>query len=480
MSTSAKVSASSHLIERARRTHRVPLLATWLSFLLALGLGYQSNQLPLALIVSGALAGGFTAMTQAAPTSRVTSSMAGFVLLSQVGLHIHLARGATEIHFGVFALLAALVVYRDWLPVVVGATTIAVHHAAFLWMQLNGWGVYCFTQPSLVQLIEHAAYVVVEAGLLVYLAEQMRADERRHLDVEALIDAVVIEEHRVDLSGVARRTVRASQARKLQDLLGRIQGLVSTLGESISSISLATREIATGNQDLSGRTEQTASSLQQAASSLETLTHTVRQTADSARTANQLADSAASSAERGGSVVSQVVENMADITASSRKIAEIIGVIDGIAFQTNILALNAAVEAARAGEQGRGFAVVAGEVRSLAQRSANAAKEIKTLIGASVEKVESGSHLVKQAGESMNDIVSGVQRVNDIIAEISSAATEQSGGLAQVNAAVTQLDQMTQQNAALVEESAAAAESLREQADTVRVLVSRFAGEAVH
>jgi methyl-accepting chemotaxis protein len=283
MSTSAKVSASSHLIERARRTHRVPLLATWLSFLLALGLGYQSNQLLLALIVSGALAGGFTAMTQAAPTSRVTSSMAGFVLLSQVGLHIHLARGATEIHFGVFALLAALVVYRDWLPVVVGATTIAVHHAAFLWMQLNGWGVYCFTQPSLVQLIEHAAYVVVEAGLLVYLAEQMRADERRHLDVEALIDAVVIEEHRVDLSGVARRTVRASQARKLQDLLGRIQGLVSTLGESISSISLATREIATGNQDLSGRTEQTASSLQQAASSLETLTHTVRQTADSAR-----------------------------------------------------------------------------------------------------------------------------------------------------------------------------------------------------
>ncbi|HQY09953.1 MAG TPA: methyl-accepting chemotaxis protein, partial [Burkholderiaceae bacterium] len=262
--------------------------------------------------------------------------------------------------------------------------------------------------------------------------------------------------------------------------LGRIQGLVSTLGESISSISLATREIATGNQDLSGRTEQTASSLQQTASSLETLTHTVRQTADSARTANQLADSAASSAERGGSVVSQVVENMADITASSRKIAEIIGVIDGIAFQTNILALNAAVEAARAGEQGRGFAVVAGEVRSLAQRSANAAKEIKTLIGASVEKVESGSHLVKQAGESMNDIVSGVQRVNDIIAEISSAATEQSGGLAQVNAAVTQLDQMTQQNAALVEESAAAAESLREQADTVRVLVSRFAGEAVH
>jgi methyl-accepting chemotaxis protein len=207
---------------------------------------------------------------------------------------------------------------------------------------------------------------------------------------------------------------------------------------------------------------------------MEQLTGTVKQSADSARQANQLASSAAEVAARGGVVVSQVVATMEDINASSKKIADIIGVIDGIAFQTNILALNAAVEAARAGEQGRGFAVVASEVRSLAQRSAEAAKEIKGLIGASVEKVEGGSRLVADAGQTMKEIVGSVQRVSDIIGEITAAASEQSEGIGQVNGAVTQLDQMTQQNAALVEESAAAAESLKEQAVRLAEVVDTF------
>ncbi|MEX8519969.1 MAG: methyl-accepting chemotaxis protein [Leptothrix sp. (in: b-proteobacteria)] len=260
----------------------------------------------------------------------------------------------------------------------------------------------------------------------------------------------------------------------LQGMQGALGGMVGEIRQTTESISTASAQIAIGNQDLSGRTEQTASNLQQTASSMEQLTSTVRQTADSARTANQLASSAAQAAQRGGEVVGQVVHNMQDISASSRKIAEIIGVIDGIAFQTNILALNAAVEAARAGEQGRGFAVVAGEVRSLAQRSANAAREIKSLIGASVEKVESGSKLVQDAGSTMAEIVAGVQRVNDIIGEITAAASEQSTELAQVSVAVTQLDQMTQQNAALVEQSAAAAESLREQAGRLADVVDKF------
>ena len=243
---------------------------------------------------------------------------------------------------------------------------------------------------------------------------------------------------------------------------------------STDSIGTASSEIATGNQDLSARTEQTASNLQQAASSMEQLTGTVKQSADSARQADQLAKSAADVAARGGAVVSQVVATMDDINASSKKIADIIGVIDGIAFQTNILALNAAVEAARAGEQGRGFAVVASEVRSLAQRSAEAAKEIKALIGASVDKVEGGSKLVADAGRTMTEIVGSVKRVSDIIAEITAAANEQSQGISEVNGSVTQLDQMTQQNAALVEQSAAAAESLREQAARLSSVVGTF------
>jgi methyl-accepting chemotaxis protein len=244
--------------------------------------------------------------------------------------------------------------------------------------------------------------------------------------------------------------------------------------QATDSIGTASAEIASGNQDLSSRTEQAASSLEQTAASMEELTATVRQSADAARQANQLAASASEIAVRGGQVVGQVVTTMEEINHSSKKISDIIGVIDGIAFQTNILALNAAVEAARAGEQGRGFAVVAAEVRNLAQRSAEAAKEIKGLIGASVDKVDAGTRLVADAGQTMSEIVGSVQRVSDIIGEITAASGEQSDGIGQVNVAVTQLDQMTQQNAALVEESAAAAESLREQAGKLAQVVQIF------
>ncbi|MDD5299687.1 MAG: methyl-accepting chemotaxis protein [Gallionella sp.] len=250
--------------------------------------------------------------------------------------------------------------------------------------------------------------------------------------------------------------------------------LVGEIKEATDTINTASKEIAQGNQDLSQRTEEQASSLEETASSMEELTSTVKQNAENAKQANQLAIGASDVAGKGGAVVGQVVTTMDSINESSRKIVDIISVIDGIAFQTNILALNAAVEAARAGEQGRGFAVVAGEVRNLAQRSAAAAKEIKTLIGDSVEKVEGGSKLVAQAGQTMEEIVTAIKRVTDIMSEITAASQEQSQGIEQVNTAITQMDEVTQQNAALVEEAAAAAESLEEQAQNLAVSVGTF------
>ena len=268
-----------------------------------------------------------------------------------------------------------------------------------------------------------------------------------------------------EFAGLVADLGRADRA--LREVIGGVK-------QAAESIANASSEIATGTQDLSTRTELTASSLQQTAGSMEQLTGTVRQSAASAATANHLASSAAGAAQRGGSVVGEVVATMGQINDSSKKISDIIGVIDGIAFQTNILALNAAVEAARAGEQGRGFAVVASEVRSLAQRSAEAAREIKALIGTSVDKVEAGARLVGDAGATMQEIVGSVQKVNDIIREISDAASQQSQGIGEVSSSVSQLDQMTQQNAALVEQSAAAAESLREQAGRLAEVVGGF------
>ncbi|HZW25705.1 MAG TPA: methyl-accepting chemotaxis protein [Gallionella sp.] len=280
-----------------------------------------------------------------------------------------------------------------------------------------------------------------------------------------------------DLTQVVTRDYQGSFNDVKQNLNGTVANLKELVGQikdATDTINTASKEIASGNADLSQRTEEQASSLEETASSMEELTSTVKQNAENAKQANQLAIGASDVAGKGGAVVGQVVTTMDSINDSSRKIVDIISVIDGIAFQTNILALNAAVEAARAGEQGRGFAVVAGEVRNLAQRSAAAAKEIKTLIEDSVSKIENGSKLVGEAGQTMEEIVTSIKRVTDIMSEITAASTEQSAGIEQVNLAITQMDEVTQQNAALVEEAAAAAESLEEQAQNLAVAVATF------
>ena len=441
---------------------RVMLAAVALSAVAAVALGSVYYELGLAIVAALALAGvalGAYVVARGTLTSRLVLTVAQVGL---VALHIQLAHGELEYHFGVFVTLALLLVYQDWRPILMAAALFAVHHVLFDRLQAAGFGFYCLTEANFGRVMLHAGYVVIQTSLELALAIGMARTARQGRELTQLVEAVNQPDGIVlDVSGTR---VSTPGALALQAALQRMQGVVASVQSSSVQIEAASREIALGNQDLSARTEQTASNLEETAASMEQVNSTVQQSVEAARQASQMAVANAEVAARGGHVVSQVVSTMNEINHSSKKISDIIGVIDGIAFQTNILALNAAVEAARAGEQGRGFAVVAGEVRNLAQRSAEAAKEIKTLIGTSVDRVEAGSRLVAEAGETIGEVVSNAQRVASMIGEITAASSEQSAGMGQVNTAVNQLDQMTQQNAALVEESSAAAESLKDQA----------------
>ncbi len=456
---------------RALLGDKVLLVAIGLSALASVALGMQFVEsglamgMTLALLVLAAVGyfGG-------APGSHASRYVLTFVLVSFVALQIQLAHGMLELHFGVFVVLAFLLVYLDWKLIVFGAALFAVHHVLFDRLQAAGMGFYCTTQADFMRVVLHAVYVVIQSGVEVVLALGMRRASEEGEELARLVASV----NRADsiALNVHGMAVSTPGAQALQSTLGRMDAAVSAVRQGAHGIDVACSEIASGNQDLSDRTERTAGNLQRTSSSMAALTQTVRQSADSAQQANQLAMNASSVAAQGGAVVAQVVQTMQGINESSRRISDIISVIDGIAFQTNILALNAAVEAARAGDQGRGFAVVASEVRSLAGRSAEAAKEIKSLISASVERVEQGTTLVGQAGTTMSEVVDSIRRVTDIMGEISSATAEQASGVAQVGDAVAEMDQATQQNAALVEQMAAAAASLKSQSQE---LVQTFA-----
>ena len=455
------------------RADKLMLGVLWALFVMSLTLSGMHNTLLWSFVIGLPTVLVPTALIFLLPGALITRAVAATALMVFTALHIHQAMGMNELHFGIFVLLAFLLSYRDWRPIVIAAAVAAVHHLSFNYLQTLGYGVVCFTEPGLGIVMLHAAYVVVETGVLVYLAEILRKEAQQASELEGMVSDLTATEGVIDLSQLGVKA-QSAVGKALQGVMATLQSTMAGVRNGIETVAVASREIATGNADLSSRTESQASSLEETASSMEELTSTVKQNAENARQANQLVVSTADIAVKGGQVVGKVVDTMASIKDSSRKISDIIGVIDGIAFQTNILALNAAVEAARAGEQGRGFAVVASEVRNLAQRSASAAKEIKTLIEDSVGKVDAGGKLVDEAGKTMDEIVTSVKRVTDIMSEIAAASQEQSSGIEQVNQAVTQMDDATQQNAALVEQAAAAAESLQEQAAKLAEAVSVF------
>ena len=451
---------------------RVLLAAIVLSALAACVLGTQFVEVALAWSVSALL----TLLAVIAYTvmrgTLVSRFVLTFVQVSMVALHVQLAQGMIEFHFGVFVTLALLLVYLDWRPIVFAAGLFAVHHVAFDRLQAAGFGSYCLTAPDFWRVMLHAVYVVIQTSLEVVLALSMGRTARESAELRQLAMGL-LRNQSINLD-VANVRVASDGAAALQKTLQRMHHAVSTVQGSASTMALACREISSGAQDLSQRTEQAASTSQETAAHLEHLRAAVAQSTQLSQQASNSAKTSADVAQRGGEAVAQVVETMHDINADSVRIGDITGVIDSIAFQTNILALNAAVEAARAGEQGRGFAVVAAEVRALAQRSAQAAREIKELIASSVSKVEKGGNLAQSAGDTMAELVTSVHGVSTIMGQMHAAALEQSSVIGQVHGAVVQLDQVTQQNAALVEESAAAAQALHGEADRLAEAVQVF------
>ena len=393
-------------------------------------------------------------------------------LVCIVALQIQLAQGQLEFHFGVFVLLAFLMVYQDWKVILFGAALFAVHHIVFDRLQAAGLGFYCTTEANFGRIVLHATYVVVQSGIEIMMVIKTQAIVRQGEQLTQLVSAVNTPQ------GISLNTKHlqpdAEDAVRLQQCFNRMDGVIQSVRSSADSVEHASMEIASASQDMRERTEQTAQNLETAAHNMRSLSEGMGASAHMASQANDIASNASSIARNGGEEVDGVVNTMNEISQSSRRIAEIIGVIDGIAFQTNILALNAAVEAARAGENGRGFAVVATEVRALAGRSANAAKEIKTLIQASVESVETGTERVSRAGATMQSVVQSIADVSNIIGSLAERSKVQAGEVSTLGQTIAMMDQQTQQNAAMVEELASSAEAMNAQAREMVETVSEF------
>ncbi|CAN7531072.1 methyl-accepting chemotaxis protein [Massilia sp. LjRoot122] len=436
----AAVSSSSRDDSHVHGANKLFLVVLWLLLATAVGLSFVHETLLLALAVGTPLALFPTILIVSVPDKLITRLAVAVALMLFCALHIHQMHGMTELHFGIFVLLAFLVCYQDWRVIIAAAATAAVHHLSFNYLQEWGYPAMCFTRPGIGMVLLHAVYVVIEAAVLGYVAVRLQRE-------------TTTVRHGADL---------------LQETLRTMHESADKVAEGMHLIAQTSSAIACSSEDLSVKATTQAARLEQASNSIETLAITVKRNVEHTGQANELVSSASSMAIKGGEVVANVVQTMNSIQASSRKIEDIISVIDGIAFQTNILALNAAVEAARAGEQGRGFAVVASEVRNLAQRSSQAAKEVRQLINDSTSQVSAGGRLVDEAGHAMNDIVDSVGQVAQIMTAIAGASQEQRDGIEQMIETIQEIEQTTRQTVLLVEQSSVAVESMCEHASSAK------------
>ncbi len=460
------------LRRHSRQSDRLMVAILWTMLVIALALSGMHDTLGWALAIGIPAAAIPTILMLAAGGTRTTRMTTALALVVMCALHIHQGGGRDELHFGLFVALAFLLCYRDWGVIVAAAGLIALHHLSFNYLQELGYGVRCLVEPGIGIVLVHAGYVVAETIVLCFLARVLHREAVQSAELRVSVAALQAANGAIDLR--AQLPAQSDSGRALQDVVGLLGRALASVQHSVHTTGAASHQIAQGNAELSQRTERQAESIRATVASMSELTNTVRQNAEHARQADALAGSASNVATRGGQVVTEVVERMEAIDASSRRIGDIITVIDSIAFQTNILALNAAVEAARAGEQGRGFAVVASEVRNLAQRSAGAAREIKALIASSSEQVAAGSILAQQAGRTMDEVVSSVHKVSGIIGEISSASREQAQEIAAISEAIGAMDEDTRDSAAMVRDAAQAAGALKDEAEHLAEVVSVF------
>ncbi len=470
---SAVTSHDTSLPELRRTGDSYMLAATLFGAAGLVWLGGRFGQLGLGAALAGALLAVAALLYMVARGSWFNSVAYPILLAGVVAAQIHITQGRAEYPFGAFVVLAYALAYRHWLPLLATAGAIAVHHVVFDRLQALGWPVWCQARPDLLGVLEQLSYLVSQAGFSVMMARQMRQESHLAAELDSITSGLSAMPGKVDFTTLAG-SARTEAGGRLLGVLRTVRDATSLARRTAGTVSVASSEIASGNQDLSTRTEQAAADLQRTAAALEQLTATVRESSDSVGAASQRASEAARRAAEGETAADQLAGSMQAISESSRRVSEITSVIDGIAFQTNILALNASVEAARAGESGRGFAVVASEVRRLAKRSAEASREITTLIAKSSEQVEHGVAVGQQTRAALTGIIEEVRQVHALLTEVSAAATEQTAGIADVNRSVAALDQATQQNAALVEQSAAAADGLRDQATLLARAMGSF------